>query len=40
MWDYVDAGLFEGLSRNGNKIRKTYEGNMVNLTQDVYHPPS
>ena len=40
MWDYVDAGLFKGLSRNGNKIRKTYEGNMVNLTQDVYHPPS
>ncbi len=40
MWDQVDAGKFEGLHRNGNKIRKTYEGNMVNLTQDVHHPPS
>ena len=40
MWDQVDAGKFEGLYRNGNKIRKTYEGNMVNLTQDVHHPPS
>ena len=40
MWDKVDEGVFSGLSRNGNSIRKTYGGNLVNLSEDIYHPPS
>ena len=40
MWEKVDEGAFAGLSRNGNSIRKTYGGNLVNLSEDIYHPPS
>lgn len=40
IWDLVDAGVFEGLSRNGKPITKTYGGNTDLLMQDVLVPPS
>jgi exo-beta-1,3-glucanase (GH17 family) len=39
LWDEVDQGIFEGLSRNGNPILKTYGGNKDNLMKDVFSPP-
>lgn len=40
MWDLVDQGVFEGLTRNGNPITKTYNGDLDNLLEDVLVPPS
>lgn len=40
IWDLVDKGVFEGLTRNGNPITKTYEGNLDDLMKDVLVPPS
>lgn len=39
LWDLVDAGTFEGLTRNGNPIGKTYNGNKEGLMEDVLVPP-
>lgn len=39
LWDLVDRGVFNGLTRNGNPITKTYEGNLENLMLDVLVPP-
>ena len=39
LWDLVDQGLFDGLSRNGNPIMKTYKGNKENLLLEVQLPP-
>lgn len=39
LWDLVDSGVFNGLTRNGNPITKTYEGNLENLMLDVLVPP-
>jgi exo-beta-1,3-glucanase (GH17 family) len=39
LWDAVDKGLFEGLTRNGNSITKTYNGNKGELLKDVLVPP-
>lgn len=39
IWDYVDQGLFEGLTRNGNTIKKTYNGNLNTLLEEVELPP-
>jgi len=39
LWDEVDAGTFEGLTRGGNKITKTYNGKLDALMEDVLLPP-
>lgn len=40
LWDLVDAGTFDNLSRDGNPITKTYNGNLDSLLKDVSIPPS
>lgn len=40
LWDEVDAGLFDGLTRDGRPITKTYGGNLDSLMKDVLTPPS
>ncbi len=40
LWDLVDKGVFKGLSRDGNPITKTYNGDFENLKDDVLVPPS
>ena len=39
LWDLVDKGTFSGLSRNGNPITKTYNGDKEALMKDVLVPP-
>jgi exo-beta-1,3-glucanase (GH17 family) len=39
LWDMVDAGTFEGLTRDGQKITKTYNGSLDSLLKDVALPP-
>lgn len=39
MWDLVDKGTFEGLTRNGNAIKKTYNGEIEALLKEVEFPP-
>ena len=39
LWDQVDAGVFDGLTRNGNPITKTYGGDLDSLFQEVLMPP-
>ncbi len=38
LWNLVDQGVFEGLTRNGNPITKTYDGNLEALMKDVLIP--
>ena len=40
LWDSVDKGIFEGLTRNGNPISKTYNGDKETLLKDVLVPPT
>ncbi len=40
IWDLVDEGIFEGLTRDGMPITKTYNGNLDSLLQDVLVPPT
>ena len=40
LWDEVDKGTFKGLTRNGNPITKTYNGNKEALMKDVEVPPT
>jgi len=40
IWDLVDDGTFEGLTRDGKGISKTYNGNKEKLFIDVLVPPS
>lgn len=40
LWDMVDAGMFDGLTRNGKTISKTYAGNEQALLADVLPVPS
>ena len=40
LWDMVDKGVFEGLTRNGNLITKTYNGDKEALMKDVLVPPT
>ena len=35
LWDLVDQGRFEGLSRDSNPIRKTYDGDLDLLHQNI-----
>ena len=38
LWEAVDAGVFEGLNRNGKTITKTYNGDKTLLMKDVLVP--
>ena len=40
IWDLVDKGIFEGLTRDGKPITKTYGGDLDSLMQDVLVPPT
>lgn len=40
IWDSIDKGIFEGLTRNGNSITKTYNGDKEALIKDVLVPPT
>jgi exo-beta-1,3-glucanase (GH17 family) len=40
LWDEVDKGTFKGLTRNGNPITKTYNGDKKALMKDVLVPPT
>ncbi len=40
IWDFVDKGVFKGLTRNGNPITKTYNGDKKALMKEVLVPPS
>jgi exo-beta-1,3-glucanase (GH17 family) len=40
IWDLVDEGIFKGLSRDGNPIVKTYNGELEALLPEVLVPPS
>lgn len=39
LWEMVDLGTFEGLTRGGNPITKTYGGDMSLLMEEVLLPP-
>jgi len=39
LWEMVDKGVFEGLTRNGVPITKTYNGDKEALMKDVLVPP-
>lgn len=38
LWDLVENGIFKGLTRDGNPIIKTYQGNKETLMKDVLVP--
>ncbi len=40
LWDLVDNGVFDGLTRGGSAISKTYDGNEQALLSVLYAPPS
>lgn len=40
LWDLVDSGAFDGLTRNGNEITKTYDGDRNSLLENVLPPPA
>jgi len=40
IWDLVDKGTFQGLTRDGNPITKTYDGNKEELMKTVLVPPT
>jgi exo-beta-1,3-glucanase (GH17 family) len=40
LWDLVDQGVFDGLTRGGNPIMKTYNGNKEALLLEVELPPT
>ena len=40
IWDLVDKGIFDGLTRNGKPITKTYNGNREELMPHVLVPPT
>jgi len=40
IWDLVDKDVFKGLSRDGNSITKTYNGNLSALLGEVLVPPT
>ena len=39
LWEMVDEGVFDGLTRNGLPITKTYDGDIGKLMKDVLAPP-
>lgn len=40
LWDLVDAGIFEGLTRDGKPITKTFNGDKSAMMQEVKVPPA
>ncbi len=40
IWNLVDDGIFDGLTRDGRPITKTYNGDKVALMKEVQVPPS
>ncbi|XLS30811.1 glycosyl hydrolase family 17 protein [Flavobacteriaceae bacterium M23B6Z8] len=40
LWNLVDNGIFDGLTRDGNVITKTYDGDKQALLEDVLVPPA
>jgi len=40
MWELVDQGVFKNLTRGGNPITKTYNGNEKKLLDEVKAPPA
>ncbi len=40
IWDLVDQGIFDGLTRGGKTVTKTYNGDKALLLEDVLVPPS
>lgn len=40
LWDLVDAGIFDGLTRDGNPVGKTFNGDTALLMQSVKVPPA
>ena len=40
LWNLVDKGVFENLTRDGNPITKTYKGDKENLLKEVMAPPA
>jgi len=40
LWDLVDAGVFEGLTRDGKPITKTFNGDKATMMQEVKLPPT
>lgn len=40
LWEMVDAGVFEGLTRGGNSITKTFKGDQKALMKTVSVPPT
>lgn len=40
LWDMVDKGTFDGLTRDGLPITKTYDGNKKELMKEVLVPPT
>ncbi len=39
IWDLVDKGVFKNLTRDGNPIQKTYNGDFKKLLNEVESPP-
>ncbi len=39
LWNIMDTGVFDNLSRNGNLINKTYQGDKAALLEEVLLPP-
>ena len=39
VWDLVDQGVFEGLTRDGQLIKKTFGGDKDSLIKKVKFPP-
>jgi hypothetical protein len=40
LWDLVDAGIFDGLTRDGKPVTKTFNGDKAALMQNVKAPPT
>jgi exo-beta-1,3-glucanase (GH17 family) len=40
LWEMIDAGTFEGLTRDGMQITKTYNGDKKALMKEVLAPPT
>ncbi len=40
LWGLVDAGIFDGLTRDGNPVTKTFDGDTAALMEQVKVPPA
>ena len=40
LWDQVDKGIFNGMTRGGRQFSKTYNGSETELMLNVSNPPS